>query len=61
MRADRIGAITLAGVATIGLFWVLAPFRSAILWAVAAAILFSPLFHRLDHKLGGRPNLAAAS
>lgn len=60
MRADRIGSLILAGLATLGLLWILAPFRSAIVWAVAAAILFSPVFHWLEGRLNGRRSLAAA-
>jgi len=60
MRADRVGSLVLAGLATLGLLWVLAPFRSAIVWAVAAAILFSPLYHWLERRLNHRRNLAAA-
>lgn len=59
MRADRLGSMVLVGLATLGLIWILAPFRSAIVWAAAAGILFSPLFHRLERRLAGRRNLAA--
>ena len=34
------------------------PFLGALTWAVALAILFSPLHHRIEARLG-RPNLAA--
>jgi len=59
MRTDRVMVFVLAGAATLGLFWILAPFRSAIVWAIAATILFSPLFRWLERRLQGRRNLAA--
>lgn len=59
MRADRAGSFVLVALATLAFLWIVAPFRSAIVWAIAASVLFSPLFHWLERRLGGRRNLAA--
>lgn len=60
MRADRSGLILLTAAATIGLIWIVAPFRGAIIWALAASVTFSPLFRILKRQPGERASLAAA-
>lgn len=60
MRAERSGLILLTTVATLALLWIVAPFRGAIIWALAASVTFSPLFRLLKRQLGGRASLAAA-
>jgi len=45
---------------TAAFLWILQPFFGAILWSIAAAILFGPLHLRLRAALGKRQNLAAA-
>ena len=50
--------ILLAGV-TIGFLWILQPFFGAVMWAIALAILFSPLYRRLSAAMGRRKSLAA--
>ncbi|GGC14533.1 AI-2E family transporter [Novosphingobium endophyticum] len=40
--------------------WLLAPYFGAILWGIVAAILFEPMTRRLERRLGGRANTAAA-
>lgn len=40
--------------------WLLLPFYGAVLWAVILAIVFNPLYRRLEIWLGGRRNLAAS-
>ncbi|MGN6376096.1 MAG: AI-2E family transporter [Sphingomonas sp.] len=60
MRGERAGAVVLLAAATLGFLWILAPFRSAVVWAIAASVLFAPLFHLLERRLGGHRNLAAA-
>jgi len=60
MRADRFGLILLTAAATIGLIWIVAPFRGAIVWALAASVTFSPFFSIVKRQLGDRSNLAAA-
>ncbi|RYF82251.1 MAG: AI-2E family transporter [Comamonadaceae bacterium] len=45
---------------TAAFFWILKPFFSAVLWGVALAILFTPLYKRLLKVTGKqRPTLAA--
>jgi predicted PurR-regulated permease PerM len=44
---------------TAAFFWILLPFFGAVLWAVALAILFTPLYKRLLKRMPGRHNLAA--
>jgi len=39
--------------------WILLPFLAAILWAVIAAILFTPIYTRLLEKMPRRPSSAA--
>src|SRR3546814_16760504 len=39
--------------------WILLPFLAAILWAVIAAILFTPIYTRLLGKMQRRPRSAA--
>jgi predicted PurR-regulated permease PerM len=50
-----LAAITLAFGA------VLFPFAGAVFWGVILAVMFSPLQRRLERKMPGRPNLAAAA
>jgi len=44
---------------TAAFFWILQPFFGAILWGVAAAIVFYPLYLRLCSAIGNRRNFAA--
>ncbi|RZL91988.1 MAG: AI-2E family transporter [Variovorax sp.] len=44
---------------TIAFGWVLLPFAGAVLWGVALAILFTPMYRHLLRKMPGRRNLAA--
>lgn len=48
----------MAGV-SVAFAWMIAPLHGAVLWAVVAAVLFSPLFRRFRARLGDRSNLAA--
>lgn len=50
--------ILLAGV-TVGFLWILQPFFGAVMWAIALAILFSPLYRRMSNAFGKRKSLAA--
>ena len=59
MRIDGAGSFMLLALATLAFLWIVAPFRSAIVWAIAASVLFSPLAHWLEGRLGGRRSLAA--
>jgi predicted PurR-regulated permease PerM len=49
----------LLAVVTVAFGWILFPFFGAVMWGVALAILFTPLYKRLVKKMGGRRNLAA--
>jgi predicted PurR-regulated permease PerM len=39
--------------------WVLRPFAGALLWGVVFAIVFAPVYRRLEHWMRGRASLAA--
>jgi predicted PurR-regulated permease PerM len=55
-RAFAIATIVVLGVL---LYRLLAPFYSAIIWALFIAFLLHPLHRRLDHHLGRRKQLSA--
>ncbi|MEJ7685984.1 MAG: AI-2E family transporter [Variovorax sp.] len=44
---------------TVAFFWILMPFFGAVLWGMALAILFTPLYKKLLKRMPGRRNLAA--
>jgi predicted PurR-regulated permease PerM len=58
---QRTVFLFLLAAVTVAFVWILLPFFGAVLWAVALAILFTPLYKRLLRKLPGRRNLAALS
>ncbi|MBP6897291.1 MAG: AI-2E family transporter [Pseudacidovorax sp.] len=45
---------------TVAFVWILMPFFGAVLWGVALAILFTPLYKRLLNKFGNRRRTPAA-
>ena len=51
--------LALLAVVTAAFVWVLLPFFGAVLWGVALAILFTPLYKWLLKKMRGKPNAAA--
>lgn len=51
--------LALLAAVTAAFFWVLMPFFGAVMWGVALAILFTPLYKRLLKKIPGRTNTAA--
>ncbi|RZL67527.1 MAG: AI-2E family transporter [Variovorax sp.] len=51
--------LTLLAAVTAAFIWVLLPFFGAVMWGVAFAILFTPLYKRLLRKMPGRKNVAA--
>lgn len=55
-----VSFIAVVVLVTAAFVWLLLPFYGAVLWAVILAILFNPLQRRLERRLGGRRNLAAA-
>src|SRR4051794_6981924 len=53
--------LALLAAVTAAFVWVLLPFFGAVLWGVALAILFTPLYKWLLKKMRGKPNAAALS
>ena len=53
--------LALLAAVTVAFLWVLMPFFGAVLWGVALAILFTPLYKWLLKKMRGKPNFAALS
>ena len=51
--------LALLATVTLAFIWVLMPFFGAVMWGVALAILFTPLFKRLLKKMPRRRTLAA--
>ena len=58
MRQDWTFLALMAAV-TLAFGWVLWPLFGAVFWAVVFCIVLSPLAHRLNQRMGNRPNLAA--
>ncbi|GAA4356501.1 AI-2E family transporter [Variovorax defluvii] len=56
---QRAVFLFLMAAVTVAFLWILLPFFGAVMWAVALAILFTPLYRRLQKRMPGRPNLAA--
>jgi len=44
---------------SIAFVWLMKPFMGPIFWAVAIAVIFNPVKHWLEHRLGERPNTIA--
>jgi predicted PurR-regulated permease PerM len=53
--------LALLAIVTVAFLWVLVPFFGAVLWGVALAILFTPLYKWLLKKMPGKRNAAALS
>ena len=51
--------LVLLTIVTIAFGWILLPFFGAVMWSIALAILFTPIYRRLIRKMNGRRNLAA--
>lgn len=60
-RLENQSFLLLLAAVTLAFAWILAPFYGAILWAIVVAVIFAPLSRRLEGRMGGRPNLAAAA
>jgi predicted PurR-regulated permease PerM len=56
---QRVSFYILLILVTLAFVAVILPFYSAVFWAVVFAILFFPLYSRLERTLGGRRNTAA--
>lgn len=59
MVVQRVSFYVLLVLVTLAFIAVLLPFYSAVFWAVVFAIIFFPLYTRLEAMLGGRRNGAA--
>lgn len=59
-RFEDSGFLVLIVAITLAFFWLVLPFFGAIVWGVIVAIMFRPVYVRLERWLGGRPNTAAA-
>ncbi len=53
------GFLLLLALVTLAFGWILWPMAGAVLWAVAMAIVFRPLYQRMLGRSRGRANLAA--
>jgi predicted PurR-regulated permease PerM len=53
------GFLALVLLVTLAFFWLVLPYFGAVLWGLVAAILFEPVYRRLNDRLGGRRGLAA--
>jgi predicted PurR-regulated permease PerM len=60
MPLQRVSFYVLLVLVTIAFVAVVLPFYSAIFWAIVLAIIFFPLHARIEARLGGRRNVAAA-
>ena len=58
-QLQRGAFLLLLTAVTVAFIAVLLPFSGAVLWGVALAILFTPLFKRFRRAVPGRPTLAA--
>lgn len=59
-RFEDGGFLALILLVSFAFAWLIAPFFGAVLWGTIIAILFRPIFVRLERLTGGRPNLAAS-
>jgi predicted PurR-regulated permease PerM len=60
-QLQRGAFLALLAIVTVAFLWVLMPFFGAVLWGVALAILFTPLYKWLLKKMPGKRNAAALS
>lgn len=58
-RLERSAFFILLGLLTIAMAWVIWPFYGAVFWGAALALMFQPLYGRLNVRFGGRQTLAA--
>jgi len=56
---QRATFLFLLATVTVAFGWILYPFSGAVMWGMALAILFTPLYKRLLKKLSDRRNVAA--
>jgi predicted PurR-regulated permease PerM len=60
-KLENQGFLLLLVAVSLAFAGILAPFYGAIFWAIVVALIFAPLYRRLQERMGGRPNLAAAT
>jgi predicted PurR-regulated permease PerM len=58
-RLEDGGFLVLLLAITLIFAWLIMPFFAPIVWSLVVAILFRPVYVRLDRAIGGRPNTAA--
>jgi predicted PurR-regulated permease PerM len=58
-RFEDGGFLVLIAAITLAFIWLILPFFGPIVWGVIVAIVFRPIYLRLERGLGGRPNTAA--
>ncbi|MBS0343301.1 MAG: AI-2E family transporter, partial [Proteobacteria bacterium] len=58
-QLERGAFLLLLSAITVAFCWVLLPFAGAVMWSVALAILFTPIYRRMVQRMKGRRNLAA--
>lgn len=56
---QRASFLFLLTVVTAGFVWILLPFFGAVMWAIALAILFTPIYKRLCRQMGQHRTWAA--
>lgn len=56
---QRAFFLLLLSVVTLAFGWVLAPFFGAVFWAITLAMMFDPIYQRIQTAFRGRKNLAA--
>ena len=56
---QRGAFLLLLAAVTVAFGWLLLPFSGAVMWSIALAILFTPLYRGLVRAMRGRRNLAA--
>lgn len=56
---DQLLSLAIVTAATAGFGWIVLQLFQPILWAVAAAVLFSPLYHKLASRMPRAPSAAA--
>ena len=57
---ENVGFAALVLAVTAAFAWLMTPYFGAVLWGLVAAIIFTPLYRRLEIRLGGRKALAAS-
>ena len=52
-RLENQSFLLLLVAVTLAFAWILTPYYGAILWAIAAAVIFAPLNRELQRRMGG--------